>query len=211
MSYAAVQRLGEVYAMDDGRKRADCARVPGSRASGIEAEIDRLVDEYSDLICRVSYTYLKSTQDAEDICQTVFMRLLALMGSGTRRFTSAEHEKAWIIRATINACKDVLKSAHRQRTVGIDDLGAGDTGAFPAIAEPSAEDGAIAALDGPSAVLRAVNALPVMYREAIYLYYYEGYSVREIAAITGERDATVNAHLSRGRAKLREMLKEESK
>ena len=204
MPYAVARKYEEVSAVEDGRvspREGHRPPDPGSPAF-METEIDRMVDAYSDLICRVSYTYLKSTHDAEDVCQTVFMRLLALMGSGRRRFASVEHEKAWIIRATINVCKDVLKSAHRQRTTGFADLGAGDTGSFPALVEdehPSDDDG--------SELRQAVNALPVMYREAIYLYYYEGYSVREIAAITGERDATVNAHLSRGRAKLREMLK----
>lgn len=210
MSYAAVQRLGEVYAMDDGRKRADCARVPGSRASGIEAEIDRLVDEYSDLICRVSYTYLKSTQDAEDICQTVFMRLLALMGSGTRRFTSAEHEKAWIIRATINACKDQLKSAHRQRTQSLEESKVDGAERQSAATCQTAQTSTDLANE-PTDLMDAVSALPIAYRQAIYLYYYEGYSVREIAAITDESHNAVYAHLSRGRTKLREMLKGENR
>lgn len=62
-------------------------------------EAERLVQTYSDMILRLSYTYLKSTQDAEDICQTVFLKLL----TGGMVFDSPEHEKAWIIRATANA------------------------------------------------------------------------------------------------------------
>ena len=70
------------------------------------AEAQRLVDTYSDLILRLSYTYLGSTADAQDICQTVFLKLL----QATRGFDSQEHERAWIIRTAVNLCKDHLKS-----------------------------------------------------------------------------------------------------
>ena len=146
------------------------------------AEAERLVNTYSDLILRLSYTYLKSTHDAEDICQNVFLKLLT---SG-QTFDSPAHEKAWIIRTAANACKDVLRSAHRRRTVGLE--------AAAAAAAPPAPD---------STVLDAVMALPEKYREAVYLHYYEGYSVREIASLLGRSEAAVTAHLSRGRKSLR--------
>ena len=76
-----------------------------------EEQAERLVNTYSDLILRLSYTYLHSAQDAEDICQTVFLKCLT---SG-QVFESRDHEKAWIIRTAVNACKDLLRSAHRQR------------------------------------------------------------------------------------------------
>ena len=148
------------------------------------AEAERLVNTYSDLILRLSYTYLKSTHDAEDICQNVFLKLL----TGGYTFDSAEHEKAWVIRATANACKDSLRAAHR-RCVGLE--------AVAEAAAPEAPD---------SAVLDAVMALPQKYREAVYLHYYEGYSVREIAKLLGRSEAAVSAHLSRGRKSLRTTL-----
>ena len=153
------------------------------RANEVEAE--RLVGAYADLILRLSYTYLKSTHDAEDICQTV---LLKLMGAPAR-FEGPEHERAWVIRTTANACKDVLRSGHRRRTVGLE--------AAPDAAAPEEPE---------SDVVDAVMALPGNYREAIYLHYYEGYSIREIAKLTGRSESAVSAHLSRGRAKLRTML-----
>lgn len=149
------------------------------------AEVERLVHTYSDLILRLSYTYLKSTQDAEDICQNVFLKLLT---SG-KSFESPAHEKAWIIRMTANACKDVLRSAARRRTVGLE-----------LVADAAAPEAP------HDEVLEAVMALPEKYREAIYLYYYEGYAVREIAEMLGRSEATINAHLSRGRGKLRDAL-----
>ena len=148
------------------------------------ADAERLVQTYSDLILRLAYTYLKSTHDAEDICQNIFLKLL----TGDMVFDSPEHEKAWIIRATANACKDALRASHR-RCVGLE--------AVVETAAPEAPD---------STVLEAVMALPKKYREAVYLYYYEGYSVREVAALLGRSEAAVSAHLSRGRKSLRQTL-----
>ena len=148
------------------------------------AEAERLVNAYSDLILRLSYTYLKSTQDGEDICQTVLLKLLTT----EQTFDSPEHEKAWVIRTAVNACKDELRSFRRK-------------------AAPLEEVPEAAAPEPPqSDVLDRVMELPEKYREAIYLFYYEGYAVKEIAALTGRSEAAVSAHLSRGRKKLRELL-----
>ena len=152
------------------------------------AEAERLVNTYSDLILRLSYTYLKHTQDAQDICQTVFLRLL----EKPRTFASPEHERAWIIRTAINACKDQLKSHWRKTTVDLE--------AARAVPAPEAEEGSL---------LAAVNLLPPKYRAVIYLYYYEGYSANEIAQLLGEKPATVATQLSRGREKLRTHLEQE--
>ena len=102
-------------------------------------EAERLVHAYSDLILRLSYTYLKSTDDAQDICQTVFLKLL----QKPRAFSSPEHEKAWIIRTAVNLCKDHLKSGWRRATVALD--------AAEAVPAPAEEEGSL---------LSAVNLLP---------------------------------------------------
>ena len=81
-----------------------------------DTEAQRLVQTYADLILRLGYTYLKSTHDAEDVCQNVLIKLLQT----DRAFESAEHERAWIVRATANACKDVLRSARRRTSVALD-------------------------------------------------------------------------------------------
>ena len=153
-----------------------------------EEQAERLVNTYSDLILRLSYTYLHSAQDAEDICQTVFLKCLT---SG-QVFESRDHEKAWIIRTAVNACKDLLRSAHRQRTVGLE-----------LVAEPPAPEAPA------SYVLEAVMALPVKYRQVIYLYYYEGFPTAQIAEILGKKESSVRSDLRRGREKLREVLREE--
>ena len=147
-------------------------------------EAERLVETYSDLILRLSYTYLKSAHDGEDICQTVLLKLLA----GNKTFDSPEHERAWVIRTAINCCKDELR-ALRRRSVPLEEA---EEAAAP---EPLRSE-----------VLDAVMALPQKYREAIYLFYYEGYSAEEIGALTRRSRAAVSAHLSRGRKKLKTML-----
>ena len=146
-----------------------------------QAEARRLVETYSDLILRLSFTYLKSTYDAEDICQTVFLKLLTT----PQDVESPQHETAWIIRAAVYACKDELR-AFRRRSVPLDQVAES--------AAPPVPD---------SDILEAVAALPEKYREALFLYYYEGYSIREICDLLGQSEAAVTTRLSRGRQKLR--------
>lgn len=148
-------------------------------------EAERLVNAYADAILRLSYTYLKNTQDAQDICQTVFVKLLA----EPRGFESAEHERAYVLRMAANACKDLLKSPWRKRTCGLEEVAE--------VPAPEAADGG---------VLWAVNQLPEHYRAVIYLFYYEGYQAAEIGRILGVPTATVHTRLARGRAKLKGLL-----
>ena len=128
-----------------------------------ELEINRAVDQYADMIRRICICHLKNASDTEDIFQTVFLKYLLYEGD----FESAEHEKAWFIRVTVNACKDQMKSLFRRRTVSIEEL----TEEAASIPPEQCE------------VLDAVLALPAKYRDVIYLHYYEGYSAAEIGGI----------------------------
>ena len=145
----------------------------------------RLANSYADAILRLSYAYLKNTQDAQDVCQTVFVRLL----TEPREFESGEHERAYILRMAANACKDLLKSPWRRRTCDLE--------ACAQVPAPETSDGS---------VLAAVNQLPAHYRSVIYLFYYEGYQASEIGEILGVPTATIHTRLARGRARLRELL-----
>ena len=105
-------------------------------------------------------------------------------------FESPEHEKAWLIRVTINACKDLVKSFFRSCTVPLEEL-----------------------LDQPAPlseehkeVLEAVLALPPKYRDAVYLHYYEGYTAAEIGKLLGKNTNTVYTLLTRAREQLRKTL-----
>ena len=143
-------------------------------------QAERLAQDYADAILRLSYTYLKNTQDAQDVCQTVFVKLL----TEPRDFQSPAHERAYILRMAANACKDLLKSPWRQRI-------------RLQVPAPEAEEGS---------VLSAVNTLPPHYRAVIYLHYYEGYTAAETGEILGVPTATVHTRLARGRAKLKELI-----
>lgn len=145
-----------------------------------------LVESYADTILRLSYTYLKNTADAQDVCQTVFVKLL----TNPVEFDSPEHEKAWILRTAANLCKNLLKSPWKKRTCGLE-----------ACSEQPAEE-----TTDKGFVLAAVNELPSRYRIVIYLFYYEGYQANEIGRILGVPTGTVHTRLARGRAKLKDLL-----
>lgn len=155
-----------------------------------EFQARRLVNLYADMILRVSYQYLRQTCDAEDICQTVFLKYL----TSNMTFDSPEHEKAWIIRTAINACKDHLKSAFFRRTVSLEDAAQ--------IAAPEVPD---------TWLMDAMKHLPEKHRISLYLYYYEEYSAREIAEVMGVSESAVNQYLARGRRKLRTILTDEER
>lgn len=145
------------------------------------------VQRYSGMILRLCFTYSLGRADAQDICQNVFLKLL----QSDRRFDGEGETRAFIIRVTINECKDVLKSGWRRRSVPLDELIEREVPFLPS------ED---------TGVLAAVQRLPVRYREAVYLYYYEGYNAEEIAAMAGAKPAAVRQRLARAREKLRKEL-----
>ena len=151
-----------------------------------EYEVNTAMELYSAMVLRLCGVYLKNDADAEDVFQTVFLKYAL----HERRFESAEHEKAWFIRVTVNACKDLLKSFFHSRTVSLNELP-------DYLAELSMER---------LAVMEAVWALPRAYREVIYLHYYEGYTAPEIAGILKKNPNTVYTHLARARVMLRESL-----
>ena len=149
------------------------------------SEAVRLVEIYTPLIMRIGYTYLHSKEDAEDLCQETLVKLIRR----GEAFADAEHEKAWVARVAINRCKDVLKSASRNRTVALDE--ACDR---PASTEEGCD------------IVEAVAALPEAYREPIFLHYCEGYKIAEIARLVGKSESAVAKNLSRGREMLRATL-----
>ena len=151
-----------------------------------EQEVGLALERYADTVRRLCMIHLKNYADTEDIFQTVFLKY-ALSSSD---FASEEHEKAWIIRVTLNACKDLLKSVFRSRTAPLDALP--EQGA--ALPEESRE------------LLEAVLSLPLKYRQAVYLYYYEGYAAQEIAAMLHKNVNTVYTLLERAKKKLRSAL-----
>lgn len=151
-----------------------------------EQETNRAIERYSDTVRRLCMIHLKNYTDTEDIFQTVFLKYVL----SSVEFESAEHEKAWFIRVTINACKDLLKSFFRNRVTSLEE-----------IIELPAET-----QDDNREVLEAVLSLPEKYREVVYLHYYEGYTVPEISKILKKNVNTIYTHLNRSKQMLREKL-----
>ena len=151
-----------------------------------EQEANRALDLYSDTVRRICMIHLKNYADTEDIFQTVFLKYVL----SSTVFKNEEHEKAWFIRVTINACKDLIKSFFRSRTVSLDQL----------MEQPGQ------LLEDHREVLEAVISLPRKYREVIYLHYYEGYTAPQISEILGKNTNTVYTLLARSKNLLKERL-----
>lgn len=150
-----------------------------------DADMKYFIDTYADMIARIACTNLKSQSDVQDILQDVLIKLL----ERREAFTDKSHEKAWIIRVTINACRDYNKSFWRSHV---------DLRDEPFIKiEERMEHGEI---------LEAVRRIPPKYGNVIYLYYYEGYSTAEISALLGKKQNTILSLLRRGRLLLKQFL-----
>ena len=151
-----------------------------------EQEINAAIDRYADTVRRLCMIQLKNYADTEDIFQNVFLKYAL----SSRSFESPEHEKAWFIRVTINACKDLIKSFFRSRTVSLDQL----------MEQPGQLQ------EDHREVLEAVLSLPQKYREVVYLHYYEGYTAPQISEILGKNTNTVYTLLTRSKNLLKERL-----
>ena len=138
--------------------------------------------QFTDTVYRVALHNTANFSDAEDVTQEVFVKLLET----NKAFRDSEHLKAWLIRVTINLCRDKMKKSSRETLV---------ENVFPN--KPN---------EDKSEVLEAVKSLPEKYRNAIYLHYYEGYTAKEIGKILDAKESTVLSWLSRGRDALRKEL-----
>lgn len=144
-----------------------------------EQEANRAIERYADTVRRICMIHLKNHADTEDIFQNVFLKYVL----STAVFENEEHKKAWFIRVTINACRDLLKSFFRSRTVSLDTL-------LDQPAELTQED---------HTVLEAVLALPPKYRDVVYLHYYEGYTAPQIGQILKKNVNTIYTLLNRAK------------
>ena len=149
---------------------------------------ERAARMFGDMLYRVAYHALKNRADAEDVVQTVLLKLY----QQTDGFESEEHLKHWLLRVTVNESRKLLRSFWRRRTVSLEER---DEGCL----EPDSRK---------DEVFEAVMALDAKYRLSIYLYYYEGYSTSEIASMLGVPVNTVSTRLARARAKLRTLIPE---
>ena len=140
------------------------------------------------MVYRVCVSYLKNRDDAEDAAADVFLRLWR----SNKSFSSEEHEKAWLLRVTVNRCLDALRKRD-DRHDSIEDHMLVQSG------DPFSADETLA----------AILALPERYKAVVYMYYYEGYTSKEIAAILRKPPSTVRSHLQEARQILKGVLTDE--
>lgn len=151
-----------------------------------DADFEAAVERYADSLFRLAYSYLKNRADAEDIMQETLLKLYGQF------FEDPDHERYWVIRVAVNECRKLLRSPWRRRTGPLEE----------------AAEAAVFDTPAQSELFRQVMALPPKYRAAIYLHYYEGYAVREIASLMGANPSTVQTWLMRARRQLKTTLKE---
>ncbi len=143
---------------------------------------------HMDTVFRVAYNYLRNHADAEDVTQTVLFKLFR----SDVEFNDEAHVKRWLIRATINECTSLYR-ALRRRPENIDDY-------LETLAAPECDRA------NDIELLRRVMDLPLRYSMPLYLYYYEGYDVHEVARLLRLPEATVRTRLARARRRLKDVL-----
>lgn len=150
-------------------------------------DFEVVVIKHENRLYRTALAITGSISDAEDIVQEAFLRAY----EKAPEFESEEHEKAWLIRVTVNLCNSRLRSPWRKRIVPLLE-------SYPA-SEPEQHE-----------LLEQIITLSPKYRTVIHLFYYEGYSIKDISELTGQKESTVRSHLSRARQKLKSILKEDN-
>ena len=155
-----------------------------------DPQFTELTTKYIDTVYRLALTRMKNVPEAEDITQTVFLKLYR----EPKPFASESHVKHWLIRVTINECNKVFRNPFRAAE-NIADYA--NTLHFETAEQSDLFD--------------AVMALSEKYRLPIFLYYYEEYSIKEIGKIINRKESTIQTQLSDGRKKLKEMLEKEGR
>lgn len=157
-----------------------------------------LLDAYADMVMRIAYQSVKNRAEAEDICQDVFLKII----ERERSFENEEHIKAFIIRITLNRCRDYLKSGwfrkrvHENEALILENT-VRNTGISQGVSLENGQE---------KCLLESVMELPVNYRNVIYLYYYEGYSVKEISTILRRKEGTIKTWMARAREQLKNFI-----
>ncbi|MDE5697279.1 MAG: RNA polymerase sigma factor [Lachnospiraceae bacterium] len=151
-------------------------------------DVMELFHLYKDDVYRLAVSYTHSVHDAEDVCQTVFLKLMEQNG------LTPGKEKAWLMQVTANQCRSLLRSVWWKRTEPL---------------EEELNEELLFEQPEQKGVWECIQKLKPKYRIVVYLFYYEGYAVREIADILHISGTAVTTRLSRARRILEEELKEE--
>lgn len=149
--------------------------------------VEEIIEKYSDMVIRIAYQNCFYKSDSEDIAQEAFLKLFR----NIQELGNEEHLKAWLIRVTINLCKDYNKNSWYKKVEAIDE----ECSAY--YFDPE-EIG----------MLKEMSKLKPVYRNIIHLYYYEGYKINEISQMLGMNENTVSSNLTRARKALKEFLED---
>ena len=160
------------------------------RMGETKERLEQIFRDYYQLIYRVAFSQVKNHADAEDITQEVFLKIIR----HDMRYQSMEHERAWIVRVTVNLCRDLLKSKWHRTSVSMEDVSEAQRGSCENFTEIQDD------------MMWAVLQRPEKYRNCLYLFYYEDYSIKEIAQSLEMPENTVKTNLKRGRQALKEFL-----
>lgn len=165
-------------------KKNDILQINTAKYS---VDLDKAVDDYSDMVYRIAMSYVKNMDDAQDIYQNTFLKLTKYRDT----IESEEHLRAWLIRVAVNCAKSFVTSSWNKNTEGLDS---------EVLSETTVE------MEERSELYDWIVGLDDKYKTPLLLYYYEGYSVKEIAMILDEKENTIKSNLSRGRKKLKEYI-----
>jgi RNA polymerase sigma factor (sigma-70 family) len=149
--------------------------------------MEEFVRKHESRLYRAAIAVMGNRADAEDVVQDVFIKVL----EKRPEFESPEHEIAWLLRVTVNLCRSRMRSAWWKKTGPLLDT-------YPARSE------------GERELMETILSLPAKYRIVLHLFYYEGYSTREIAEVTDQKESTVRSLLTRARQRLGALLKEDA-
>lgn len=153
-----------------------------------QVDFENAIEKYGDMVYRICVTITGNTEDAKDVFQDTFLRLV----KHHKEITSDEHLKAWLIRVANNCSKTMVTSVWNKRTQGFD---------LEGNQEPIYEQ-------QENHLLAEVQSLPENYGLVLYLFYYEGYSIKEIGRILDKKENTIKTLLDRGRKLLKKRLEE---
>lgn len=180
--HAIVQKLSAIAGT-----KSELTSVQEINRAVINQKAETILDTYGNSILRYAYSYLHNMSDAEEVLQDTLFRFLKTAPS----FENAQHEKAWLLRVAANLSKNRIEYNALRKTDELNE---------ELIAEQR---------EDLSFVWEAVRTLPAKYSEVIHLFYFEGYSTKQISNILKINEVTVRSHLYRGRTRLKELLKEE--
>lgn len=149
-----------------------------------ETDVARVLRAYGDMLYRTAYLLLGNPHDVQDALQEVLLRYMEKAPD----FQSPDHEKAWLLRVTSNCCKDCLRFRMRHAYIDLESL----RELLPA---PDKQQ-----------LVRELYALPARYKTVLILFYFEGYSAKEIAQILSLSENAVKKRLQRAREALKKEL-----